>query len=381
MYHIQRFCLEHPDNWKKLLTSAPYNLRVRHKDGLVLFMYNYIGSKFSYELVREARGIIFEEETFKPVCVGFNKFFNIQEKHAYPLKWKDVTVEEKIDGSIIKAYFYNGKLRFATNGTIDASDADLSFPTKDITNYYELIMVALGDKIEILKKADQDYTYIFEIVSPHNRVLVPHKEIDIYHIGTRHVESGIEKTVSLGFKTPRTYEFQSLDELLGTAEKLDYTREGFVLRDHNFNRVKAKSIAYVKMHRCMGAGNGTPSNRNIMEMIICGVVDDFMSVFPEYNETTEDLLERFNTLLMLVSKDVNKFEQHKHREQKDYAINFANKCAVPSLMYGLYRGKVDIAEWEKHLRRIKPQRMLNILEDNFDRIQQYVENQNHGRSN
>ncbi len=57
------------------------------------------------------------------VCWPFDKFFNVQEQYAADIDWKDARVLEKIDGSMIKLFWYKDAWRFATSSTCDAEDA------------------------------------------------------------------------------------------------------------------------------------------------------------------------------------------------------------------------------------------------------------------
>ena len=57
---IGEFCLAH-DNWMELLSEEPYCLKIREDGDYVLFMYNQLASDFTYDIVKEARGIIFKK--------------------------------------------------------------------------------------------------------------------------------------------------------------------------------------------------------------------------------------------------------------------------------------------------------------------------------
>ena len=118
---LQKFLREHPDNWREILKKSPFELIINEKpDGRVIFKYVQFASDFTKELVRESRGIILEKNTWNVVCLPFSKFFNFGEPNAYDLNLFKSSIIEKIDGSIIKIYSYNGKWFVATNGRIDA---------------------------------------------------------------------------------------------------------------------------------------------------------------------------------------------------------------------------------------------------------------------
>jgi len=109
--------IENNSNWEELLSQKPYSLSIKRDGGYILFMYSQIDSDFGNPIVRECRGLISLEETLRPVCVPFFKFFNAQEGHASKIDWSTARVLEKLDGSIIKLWFFDG-WHVSTNGTI-----------------------------------------------------------------------------------------------------------------------------------------------------------------------------------------------------------------------------------------------------------------------
>ena len=111
MLELQKFMQEH-DNWAELLATEPYNLKISYYEKLVMFKYNQLTADFSIPLVREARGIILERKPpYRVVCWPFEKFFNYGEDHAAQINWSTASVQEKIDGSLMKCYFWDGEWR------------------------------------------------------------------------------------------------------------------------------------------------------------------------------------------------------------------------------------------------------------------------------
>ena len=90
-------------DWEELLSRDPYNLKISRDDGYIMFKYDQIASDFSYEEVREARGIIFYEQTWDCVCHPFNKFGNYGESYCPNIDWNTASVQEKVDGSLINS--------------------------------------------------------------------------------------------------------------------------------------------------------------------------------------------------------------------------------------------------------------------------------------
>ena len=74
-------------NWREILCKDPYNLKWQEDGDYILFSYNQLSSDFSIPLVREARGIIFEKNTYEIVCRPFTKFANYGESYAAKVDW------------------------------------------------------------------------------------------------------------------------------------------------------------------------------------------------------------------------------------------------------------------------------------------------------
>ena len=210
---LRDFILSH-DNWEELLTTDPYNLKISRDDGYIMFKYNQVASDFSIPLVREARGIIFRESNWECVCHAFNKFGNYGESYCPNIDWGTASVQEKCDGSLIKLWHDNG-WHISTNGTIDAFKAELN-DTKYST-FGALVEDAMPMSWGAWEKiADPKCTYMFELVSPYNRVVIPYKETKLYFLGIRDMEDGGEwnpedSDMIYAFEIPKRYPLYSLE--------------------------------------------------------------------------------------------------------------------------------------------------------------------------
>jgi hypothetical protein len=198
---------------------------------------------------------------------------------------------------------------------------------------------AVGLKINTL---NPQYTYMFELVSPYNRVIVPYKEIDLYHIGTRDNTSLREISVDIGVQKPKTYNFGNLNDVIEMAKTLRYCEEGYVVRDKNFNRVKIKSPAYVAVsHMVEGM-----SDKRLLELIKANETEEFLTYFPEYKTDVDSLLERIKQYSAYVNGVIqDKIEGKTFETRKDFA-DMAQKTVLPAFLFQYYDGKVkDPLEW------------------------------------
>ena len=252
--YLCRYMAEHADYKERL--KEDYHLHMSEEGPYILFKYDAFACDFSDPLVREARGIIIDQETFSVVCWPFTKFGNYNESYADPIDWASARVQEKLDGSIIKLWFDERKeqWRFSTNGTIDAEAAILHGIT--YLNFLLMIRKAENYKDIPFERLNKDHTYIFELTGPDNQVVVAYKRTLLYHIGTRNRVTGLECEEDIGIVKPKSYALSSLADCIKAAEALnadkeafdDIDHEGFVVVDRDYHRIKIKSPDYFAVH-------------------------------------------------------------------------------------------------------------------------------------
>lgn len=175
------------DNWEEILTQPPYNIKVSRDNGYILLKYNQLSSDFTIPIVRECRGSIFwqhENRNYMCVCRAFDKFGNYGESYVPDIDWEHVTVEEKVDVSLIKVWYHNSAWHVSTNGTINAYRCDVN--DLDVT-FGSLFDEALccDDIDEFFATLDMYSTYMFELVSPKSRVTISYPETKLYYLGQR----------------------------------------------------------------------------------------------------------------------------------------------------------------------------------------------------
>lgn len=361
--HLLEFINSNPD-WKQQLQQSPYNITIREDNGFVLFMYG-IGSDFSIPLVLECRGIIIREETKDIVCFPFTKFFNVQEQYAAKVDWDSAVVQEKIDGSIIKLWydFKNDGWIVSTNGTIYAEDAELMTPNTDIKNFLDLFTYAenLNNINPLLM--DTNKTYIFELVSPYNKIVVPYTEIKLYHIGTRNNETLEECDDWIGVQQPHRYSFTSLEECLESCEKMPFDEEGYVVVDKNFNRVKIKSPAYVAAHHLRG--NGIVTKNSVLDVIRLNGEDDFLSIYPEYKKDFDSIFDKLGNFIIRVEDDwvnfLNRFPYYKNVHRKELA-EYIKNLKYPSVVFLLLDNKINLDNLFDWIMGLPNDKILRLIE-------------------
>jgi RNA ligase len=218
------------------LVATGYCTRRRHAR-LPLWIYNYSQrAQFDYKAhdwpqeLRDARGLVLDEEG-QVVARGFAKFFNLSQlpevPHGHPEFW------EKVDGSLILLFNYEGERLFATRGSFESDQALWA-------------QAWFGDQVPDYYPPPGE-TVLLEAVYPGNRIVVDY--------------GGIEELVALGsvdLAGTDTATWQALPPRIRRAQfygELDprtipeTAGEGFVLRWPNGTRAKVKLDEYVRLHR------------------------------------------------------------------------------------------------------------------------------------
>lgn len=279
------------ENWRELLSNAPYFISFDEDDNFVLLKYDQIRSDFSEPIVRECRGLIVDKNTYIPVALSFYKFFNVQEQNADTIDWNSAVVQEKVDGSKILVWFdiYEYAWRISTSGCLNASRANVG----DLgVNFKDLFMEVFD--IELFVRLEKCYCYTFELVSPLTKVVVPYEKTDIYFIGVRNMLT-LEEIQPMSvftlshIKRPKQFPLRTLNDCLQVTEQMGYDEEGFVVVDKDWHRVKIKSPAYVTAHHLKN--NGAVSRKRILEIIEQGEQSEFLGYFPEYKKYFDEIEE------------------------------------------------------------------------------------------
>ena len=290
------FINSHPD-WEEILTQPPYSIKVKRDGDYILLKYNQLNSDFSLPIVRECRGSIFYLNTngkYICVCRAFDKFGNYGESYVKDVDWNDTTVEEKIDGSLIKVWYHNERYHVSTNGTIDAYKAEVA--DLDIT-FGDVFDEALGgerESVEFLYSLDPFETYMFELVSPKSRTTIFYPETKLYYLGQRNMQTMQEHKKyepfmrDYGVLCPKEYPLHTIEECVEYVQTMTKDEEGFVIKDKNFNRMKLKSPEYLFVFHMNN--NGVITTKRIINMIKNEQIDDFLAYCPQYNDAVQNVI-------------------------------------------------------------------------------------------
>ena len=366
MLKVLEFIKAHKD-WEVLLSQEPYCIKVSRDEmfgkRLVMLKYNQIDSDFNEEIVRECRGLIFDEDSYEPVCVPFFKFGNYGESYCPEIDWQSAVILSKEDGSLMKVVKLGENYLISTNGCIDAFKAELQNDMLCPYNSYgDLFMKAIGDRLSLLKEG---YTYMFELVSPYNRVVVPYKDIEIFLIGIRNNKSLQEELVcdselKESFRLPKRFGFKTLKECIESAHSLPYSEEGYVVLDKHFNRVKIKSLEYVNVHHLRGEGAMT--EKRILEIVRKNEIDEYLIYFPEYKDLFKSYKEKLFNVELEYSLMWKAFEKELPNlpSRKDVAL-FLKGNALMDMSYIFSRMDGKVINAKEFLANLHIDKLVDLI--------------------
>jgi|GEM_PF-1316553 len=374
------FIKDNKNDWQEKIQAPPYNIAIKQDENFKdcwMFNYNQWNSDFFLPIVKACRGTILKitKEDVSLVECAFTKFGNYGEPYLDEIDWKSITVQEKVDGSIITLYFFNGKWHWKSHRTFEADTKVLDIPAIDNDEKFEpktfldLIIQSCKYKygenyFDWINDLPKNKCFTFELTSPYMRIVIPYYKTNLTLLGSRCTDypyqeySGIDtkNEFKLNFDTPKLFPLSSLKDCIEAAKNLK-GQEGFVGCDKYFNRCKIKSPIYVMNHRAKG--DVSISEKYLYELYKNGNMDDVISTFPEYKDAAENLIKNLSFIkesLEEIKKDAS-FVYSLTNNRKSFAefIN-KNKKGYDKAYYFMFAEKdvninsyIESLTWSKYL--------------------------------
>lgn len=328
LLHVQRYLLDHTLEdlarehgvYAGIATGAPYK---------AAFNYDQIEAKENDPLARQCRGLVlarvhdtasgafprpFDDNDVvgwtKILARPFDRFFNHGQHDT------DVTrilgkpgtrIFEKLDGTLCIVYFddFQGAWHVGTRSVPEADKPIDGFGEHTFRTLFdhalrEHLNLTLDRLASVL---DRQITYLFELTTPQNRVVVEYTKPQLHLLAMRHRDGTelcpVEHDRHFGeFSIPRApqHACSTLGELIGLVTARDpKASEGVVVRAHDFSRVKVKNPAYVALSALRGSVANSP--RRLMELILLGKEDDVLPMLsPEVQKIGEGYKRRYAQL-------------------------------------------------------------------------------------
>lgn len=297
------------------------NVTVKFQDGLVLFSYD-INADFTDPVVCNCRGIILYEEDYSIACYPFDKFDNYNAPWADEIDWSTAKVQEKLDGSLIKLWWNKLKHEWtvSTNSMIYAKDAPLE---KEMT-FQDLFNLAVNKPD--YNRMDKEKTYLFELTSPSNRIVIRYEKTELWHIGTRNNSTLKEEETDIGIKKPKEYSgINNVETALSVINELCKGKkkyEGYVIVDRYYHRIKIKSNFFLNVHYLQSLRIGQ------VDRVIRFILEDDTREIIRYCPEVEHIIKYFDWQISefyyRIRKYLQKCSYYKAMDRKDYALHIAD---------------------------------------------------------
>lgn len=299
-----------------------------------------------------------------------NRFYNHGDPAGADVDWSDpgLRVYEKLDGTMMVVYWDPLQGRWHA-GTRSVPEADLPIckghmEIGDMT-FSELFFKALRETREAVEgkpldreptdfddvlHLNKELTYVFELTTPYNRVVVKYGESRVTLLAARHTatarELPIESLRLQHVNHPKTWDLRSAAALSAFVNSADPSMlEGAVVCDSQFRRLKVKNKAWVLLSKAKDLV--TVSRRTALLAIVNGDIDD---VIPIVEKNIADELRRMQSALrdymLSIDRNFNAFKAKAAGSRKDFALMVTSSGDWTPPYFNMWEGRVITAfEW------------------------------------
>lgn len=343
MLEVQKYLLEH--GIEKLVTD--YRIKVVEREDCILLDYSQIESPKTHPIVIECRGLILSKDYKTILCKSFDRFFNYGEcvELQEEFRFDTAVVSEKVDGSIMRLYYHPS--RGWTVATRKNPYGDNVTPS-DVGTFDSMFKMCV-DWDKLVKVLDTKLVYVFEMVTPYNRVVKSYGNVcNLYLLSIFCQHSGKEvvlpneignyvETVfgNLGIKSPKTYPLTSYQSICDYMSQLDETDEGFVVFDTASKiRVKIKNPSYLAIFS--KRINGVITTNTIVKMVMDNEYAEYLTYFQEDTDIVMPYVEAYEGLRVEI---LNTYEQYKHIENQKEFAEVAKQFPYSAILFKLRKGK------------------------------------------
>ena len=291
------------------------------------------------EVTLQCRGLITWNDNGEVLARPFRKFFNLEEGKHTPTSEFDVY--EKMDGSLIIAFYLWGRWYVASRGSFTSEQAIVAQKLLDNMDTFNLSIGA---------------TYLFELTAPWNRIVVDYgDEEKLTLLGAINNDNCAEAPYSsleftakqIGCDVVKRYDgIKDYSTLKGIIKD---NQEGFVIRFSNGDRMKIKGEEYLRLHKIMTEVSTKSvwevlSNGDNMEDLLKDVPDEFYTKIKEYEVS---LINQFMQVRDdAISKCASIAVRVPDGDRKAFA-ELAKEYKYPNLLFLLLEGRdINQAIWK-----------------------------------
>ncbi len=375
MLYVQKFLVNHSLGELEIEHGVKSRLAGTHgAEHKVSLNYSQIEAVDTDPLSQQCRGLILRREDKGTINKGtnpfgpskvlarpFDRFFNLGQEAAAPVDMSASTTcfFEKLDGTCTIVYFDDivDKWCVATRAVADANQPIDGFGNLTFRSLFEHgLKDSTGmDFSEFVPHLDPSFTYIFELTSPANRVVIDYPNYAVTLLGVRVTSTGKEfsaKSLAPKFGVPSapSYSIGSMDELVKFVSGRSAEQyEGIVACDENFQRVKVKNAEYYALNRIQDAA--AKSVFSLFNIVLAEKLDDIVPLIPEHVAhkayALRDGLQKFarkQTQIYFKCLDVAQCisgDYNDHEARKAFALAVLARDGHMGFLMSIYTRKCD----------------------------------------
>lgn len=298
----------------------------------------------------------------------FDRFFNYGQGAAAKVDFDhpDTVFYEKMDGTLCIVYFddFMHEWHVATRSVPEANLPMDGFGEYTFRTLFEKALeetTGLNFATWTAERLSKGMTYMFELTTPLNRIVVDYPCYGVTLLGARDTLTGREYDPALiepnlGTSPCPRYRFSSVSELVDFVSSREPTKhEGVVVCDHLYRRVKIKNVGYLALNKVRDSVMNSP--RGLVELILLEKLDDALPLFPEYiqeralalRDSFADLLRAYRDTYETVSARVAEWnekqgwihEKGSKEHRKAFAIAAQASEGWMAPMMDQYQGRCD----------------------------------------
>lgn len=337
---------------EELKTTHGINYNITNNK--ICLNYDQINASESDPVACQCRGLILRVDTFDVVACPMFRFFNMGQGNAAVVDFNSALVEEKMDGSCIVVY-WDQEQNIWCSGTRSRSEANVPIDDSGKT-FSDLVNIAcskmsqnktdtLQDFMQNISSGNKDpkqYTFVFELTSPLNRIVCSYNNFKLTLLAVRNNTTLQEEDPKLwsspkyNLETPKLYHFNNINHLIQIIREWNpLVHEGVVLKDTNFNRIKVKNPSYLALNHMRDSL--MKSIRGCIEIILLEKDDDIISIVPEFvKKKIEYIKPVIRKVFTTTAEDFERLNPI--TDMKSFALE-ANQCLWPGALFALKRGK------------------------------------------
>ncbi len=316
--------------------KTEYGIDVNDYDNYFVLNYNQINSPKHNPMVDECRSLILDRHTLEPLARGFDRFYNYgEDQNSADFDFSKCVVQEKVDGSLILVWWnpYNMGWEFSTRKMAHAEGSTAFGGT-----YMDLFMKTV--KADGFNELCHEFTYIFELATPENRVVTPYSTYSSVLLAVRDPATGkyipsVDREIdALGVSRPLELKALSIAHVKDLVSGLHAMDEGFVCYwPKKAWRIKVKNPSYLAIAHLRN--NGQLSHGRVARLVLSNDEEEYLQYFPDDRRVFQDYIDardRLHSELLEHWKRLCSVES-----QKDFALEIKDK-PYAGILFNMRKG-------------------------------------------